>query len=386
MRFLPLFGISHLALSLVAQTPASTLLSELAGKREKLPGIHQEFDGSQTAKSVGTSQSSKRELVLDMAGRQWREKSVTGSGTRIRIFDGTDLISIEEGSDEYLRTKRRSGDADPLPQPYRAGDPEWSKAIERQRRPCGKLWKDHDCVLVDVPLKQWTHMAAGTAYTKLIEGNARILFDVETGLILSMSTARLLENRSRRWQTDIIYTAKGMTFDAPLTASLFTLPGDDMREVKLLSSWNAARIRKDLVGKPAPELAITDIRGNPITLSAWKGKTVLLDFWTTWCPPCRADGPALEKLYTKYGAKDLLILGISVSEERELVEKFLKEHPHTYPVALTTESEMPRRYQIGVFPTYIVIDKDGMVASAVEGDRGFGDLRKLLKKAGMEID
>jgi thiol-disulfide isomerase/thioredoxin len=159
-----------------------------------------------------------------------------------------------------------------------------------------------------------------------------------------------------------------------------------MREVKELSRWNAARIKKELAGNPAPDLALTDIHGKPLKLSDAKGKTVLLDFWTTWCPPCRADSPALDKLYQKYGQQDLLIVGISVSEERATVEKFLSEYPHSFPVALTTENAMPRAYRIGAFPTYIVINRDGTVASAVEGEKGFADLRKLLKKAGLEVD
>jgi thiol-disulfide isomerase/thioredoxin len=141
-----------------------------------------------------------------------------------------------------------------------------------------------------------------------------------------------------------------------------------------------------LGGNPAPELNAIDIQGRPVALSAYKGKTVLLDFWTTWCPPCRADGPALDKLYSKYGEKDFMIVGVSVSEDREIVEKFLKEHPHSYPVLLTSENEMPRPYQIGVFPTYIVIDRDGTIAAALEGDQGFGDLRRVLKKAGLETE
>ena len=113
---------------------------------------------------------------------------------------------------------------------------------------------------------------------------------------------------------------------------------------------------------------------------------MLLDFWTTWCPPCRDDGPALEKLNQKYGNKELAILGVSVDEERKVVAKFLKENPKTYPIVLTLENDMPRPYQIGVFPTYIVIDHDGNVASAVQGDKGFSELRTLLRKAGMEAE
>jgi thiol-disulfide isomerase/thioredoxin len=131
-------------------------------------------------------------------------------------------------------------------------------------------------------------------------------------------------------------------------------------------------------------LQVTDIHGNPVSLSDLKGKTVLLDFWTTWCPPCRADAPALDKLYARYGSKNLMIVGVSVDEPRTVVATFLLQHPHSFPVVLTTENEMPRPYQIGLFPTYIVIAPDGNVATAVQGDQGFGELRSFSEKAGMD--
>jgi thiol-disulfide isomerase/thioredoxin len=220
----------------------------------------------------------------------------------------------------------------------------------------------------------------------MLPGSERILLDTETGLLLSSRAVQAIDNQRGGYQSDIAYTLQRMSYGAPGEQSLFSLPASGMKEVKELSSWNAARIRKQLVGNPAPELAVTDIRGKPLSLAAFKGKTVLLDFWTTWCPPCRADAPALDKLYSKYGGKDLAIVSISVSEDRAIVEKFLSEHPRNFPVVLTTENEMPHPYQIGIFPTYIVIDGDGSVASASEGEKGFGDLRKLLKKAGVDTD
>jgi hypothetical protein len=68
------------------------------------------------------------------------------------------------------------------------------------------------------------------------------------------------------------------------------------------------------------------------------------------------------------------------------VEKFLKKHPDSFPVVLTTENEMPRPYQVGLFPTYLVIAPDGTLTTAVEGDQGFAELRKFLEKAGMETE
>ena len=117
-----------------------------------------------------------------------------------------------------------------------------------------------------------------------------------------------------------------------------------------------------------------------------RGKTVLLDFWTTWCPPCQADAPSIEKLNEKYGNKNLAVIGISVSEDREIVESYLKKHPHNYPVVLSSENQLPRPYQIGVFPTYLIISPDGTLMTAAKGDQGFGKLRKDLQKAGLGIE
>ena len=220
----------------------------------------------------------------------------------------------------------------------------------------------------------------------MVQGSERVIFDLDNGLVLSLRMMQTIDNQRGGYQSDITYKLLRMRYGGPEDVSLFKLPSADMREVKELSRWNASRIKKRLAGNPAPDLQATDMHGKPVSLAAFKGKTVLLDFWTTWCPPCRADAPALDKLYSKYGGRDLMIVGFSVSEDRPIVEKFLKEHPHEFPIVLTSENEMPRAYQIGVFPTYIVIDSDGKLTSAVEGDQGFSDLRKLLKKAGLDVD
>jgi thiol-disulfide isomerase/thioredoxin len=117
-----------------------------------------------------------------------------------------------------------------------------------------------------------------------------------------------------------------------------------------------------------------------------RGKPSCSTFGPTWCPPCQNDSPAIDKLNQKYGGKDWMIIGISVDEERETVEKYLKKHPHSFPVVLSSENPLPRPYQIGVFPTYLVIGADGTLISAEEGDQGFGKLRKTLEKAGMSTD
>jgi thiol-disulfide isomerase/thioredoxin len=386
MRFSLLIGAIFIALNAGGQAPANKLLSDLKTKREALPSLHQEFEVTRTFKSARATQGSHSEIVLDMSQNKWRERAVSGSGDRIRIFDGQDLFLLEAEGDEYVRTKHKGKEDDPAPGPYGSIELEWEKAKEVERRPCGFSEIDHTCIVIDAPVKKQTRMEMGGQITRISDGIARMAIDGDTGMVVQSRIQEVIENPRSSYVMQLNYSMKRMSYGKAPDPGLFNLPESGVHEVKQLSLWDVSRMKKQLLGKPAPELEVTDIQGNPVSLSNLKGKTVLLDFWTTWCPPCRADAPSLDKLYSKYGGKDLIIIGISVNEEREIVEKFLKDHPHGFPVVLTSENEMPRPYQIGAFPTYMVIASDGTLTSAAEGDQGFGELRKFLKKAGMDTD
>jgi thiol-disulfide isomerase/thioredoxin len=365
----------------LADSPATQTWSDCVAKRERLVSAHQEFEVSQTLKTTTGSQSSKRQLILDLASLRRREISVSGSGKRIRIFDGKDVLSTEEGGEEFIRLKPKAKEP-PVPSPYDTAEPDWSKAVLSERQSCGIPGREDQCVAVEAPVKPW--MRGNTV--KMLQGDERMVFHLDSGLLFAVRITEVLANPQRRYQRDTVYTLKRLGYGAVVDEKLFELPPGGLREVKQLSRWDAPKIRKQLAGKPAPELEVTDMQGQPVSLSAFHGKTVPLDFWTTWCPPCRADAPALDKLYRKNGSRDLMIVGVSVSQDRPVVEKFLKEHPHEFPIVLTTENEMPRPYEVGAFPTYIVIDRDGNLTSAAEGDQGFSELRRLLKKAGLEVD
>jgi cytochrome c biogenesis protein CcmG/thiol:disulfide interchange protein DsbE len=230
--------------------------------------------------------------------------------------------------------------------------------------------------------------------TRLAAGVSRLTIDSETGMLVRSDNEEVIEQslddgpgRSpHAYKVNWTYSLTRMTYGVVLDTALFKLPETGMREVKEFTKWDAARIRKELAGKPAPELEVTDIKGNPVSLANLKGKTVLLDFWTSWCPPCLADAPSLDKLYARYGSTNLMIIGISVNEERDIVERFLQKKPHVFPVVLTSENEMQHPYQVGKFPTYMVIAPDGTLNAAFEGDQGFGELRRHLEKAGMPTE
>ena len=373
-----------MAVSAGAVTPAGKLWTELAAKRAQLSGAHQEFDFTRTFTTRGGEQASIRHLSIDFAGGRWRESFASGSGTRIRIFDGSGLFETELGGEEFVHPKPRDKTAKPEPAPYDGADTDWLSAIEIERRDCRIPGRQHNCVILEAPT--WKFGRPGfTPAMRVVEGSERIMLDLETGLALSGRRTETIENRVT-YRADLTYALRTLNYGISMDSALFRLPSENLRPVKELSLWDAGRIRKQLGGKTAPDFQGTDVTGNPLQLSKFQGKTVLLDFWTTWCPPCRADAPALDKLYQKYGDKDLAVVGVSVDEERATVEHFLKDHPHSFPILLTSENDLPRAYQISVFPTYIVIDREGNIASATEGDQGLAELKKSLKKAGLDVE
>lgn len=119
----------------------------------------------------------------------------------------------------------------------------------------------------------------------------------------------------------------------------------------------------------APDFALKDLSGRNISLSDHKGKVVLLEFWATWCPPCKASVPALIELNRKYGQKGLVVIGVSIDTDSDALEKvkqFAAAHNINYPVLLADEV-VQKAYDITSIPTTILIGKDGKVVDVYKG-------------------
>lgn len=139
---------------------------------------------------------------------------------------------------------------------------------------------------------------------------------------------------------------------------------------------------------PAVDFTLKDQYGNEHTLSDYKGKTVFLNFWATWCPPCRAEMPDIQKLYEEYkdaGDDSVVILGIAAPNmgdetTEEGIKKFLEENGYTYPVVMDHTGEMFIEYGIYSFPTTFMIDKEGNVFGYASGQLSEDVMRNIIKQ------
>jgi thiol-disulfide isomerase/thioredoxin len=118
----------------------------------------------------------------------------------------------------------------------------------------------------------------------------------------------------------------------------------------------------------APDLTLADMAGKRITLSSLKGKIVLLNFWATWCPPCREEMPTLETLYQSFRSRsDFVLLAVDSSEKKDVVTDFLKKTPYSFSVLLDEDGAVSYHYSISAIPTTFLIDAQGKIIAGTRG-------------------
>ena len=120
----------------------------------------------------------------------------------------------------------------------------------------------------------------------------------------------------------------------------------------------------------APDFQISDIDGNDIRLSEQKGKLVLFNLWATWCPPCRAEMPSMEELYTKLKDDGFTILAASSlgsNDSLKNVTEYARESGYTFPILFDDDNSIDRSYQTGSIPTSYLIDQEGMILARLVG-------------------
>lgn len=138
-------------------------------------------------------------------------------------------------------------------------------------------------------------------------------------------------------------------------------------------------LTKSLLGSVAPDLEGAYYQGDAGLLAKNKGKVILLDFWATWCGPCRRTLPELDAVYQAYQDKGVVVIGVS-SETRPELEAFQKSSPVSYPLFQDVAQLTTRKYQAFAYPTLVLIDKQGTVQRVEVGAHGRQDIERWVKE------
>jgi thiol-disulfide isomerase/thioredoxin len=138
--------------------------------------------------------------------------------------------------------------------------------------------------------------------------------------------------------------------------------------------------------EPAPRFHAKALTGENFNNASVKGKVVLLEFWTTWCPYCRGEEGFVDAVDKQFADKGLVVLAVDVAESKKTVKKYLDEHPRSCRIVLTSDTNLAAMYEATQYPIYVVIDRDGNIAATQHGAGGERAIRNMLRRAGLDSE
>ena len=166
----------------------------------------------------------------------------------------------------------------------------------------------------------------------------------------------------------------------------------DVSQAELVEARDAQAALNPMVGKPAPQFSLEDLGGKKVSLADYKGKAVLINFWATWCGPCKIETPWLVDLRNQYAAKGFEILGVSTDEldrsdvkmfgsEKKEISDFVQKMHMPYPVLIEGDSLSKPYGGLDAMPTSFFVDRSGTIVAATMGISSKDDIESNIKKA-----
>lgn len=160
-------------------------------------------------------------------------------------------------------------------------------------------------------------------------------------------------------------------------------PGIEERQIEVADdSYKIAQeLQANLTRRTitARDFTLKDIEGNEVTLSDLRGKAVFLNFWASWCPPCKAEMPDIEQLYQETKDTDLVILTINSGEGATVAKRFMEENNYTFMVLDDSKGEVSDLYRVMALPTSLFIDKNGSLIETHYGAMNIDTMRKYVE-------
>jgi len=176
-----------------------------------------------------------------------------------------------------------------------------------------------------------------------------------------------VHNRQRRWSVGSLTSLAILVVLASAASRAFA---GGATETISPTDEALASVGVKPVSVQLPDFGLVEhLNEGPLDLSAYRGSLVLLNFWATWCEPCKLEMPSMETLYRRYQSEGLVVLAVNFREDPESVASFITEYPFTFPVAFDPQGKIGERLGVRALPTTYVISRAGQIIGSKVGTR-----------------
>jgi peroxiredoxin/outer membrane lipoprotein-sorting protein len=347
---------------------ALAILERTAKTYRQIGSYQIEIRSLYTVDDAGHTKVSETRIVAAGAGTGKFRWEVLGPGPRdLRISDGRRLWDYRADTGQYMTAD--TGASTPLTSLQRIDQNVTGASIAREEtlRIAGK---PVDCYVIHVERREWPEgFDPGTRF-------AMYRIDKKSFVV-----HKQVEYSDQSAHT-MLYTFLKWNEAVPEDLFAFQPPAGS----KPVATFDAHGVishdeATQVTGTQAPDFSLKDLDGRSVDLRSLAGKTVVVDFWATWCPPCREEMPHLEQLHRQLREKGLVVLGLDIGEDADTVREFALKNDYTFPLLLGAEPDVTARYHVDGYPTVFVIDRAGKIAARFGGSAQEGDLRTAVEKA-----
>jgi thiol-disulfide isomerase/thioredoxin len=249
-----------------------------------------------------------------------------------------------------------------------------------RREPVVVGGKTYDCSVIELRFQRYPlPVPPGT---ELRDGTMRVWIDNVNDAVLRHETGGMMHAPGMPQPVKVQQTlsVRSLRMDVDIPEEIFRFePPPDATHVTVFGPRTAGL---NLTGKPVPAFSVAAIDGTLYDPAKLRGKVILLDFWTTWCEPCRNEMKDLDALHREYADAGLVVLGLAVGEKKETVVHFLNDNAVSYPIALV-DASLAGSFGAAGYPTHVVIDREGVVTAHLAGAASRDRLLEVLAKAGL---
>jgi thiol-disulfide isomerase/thioredoxin len=230
----------------------------------------------------------------------------------------------------------------------------------------------------------------------LIESQVELLFGAKGDQVLDNTLRQVGATRA-----DLTWWVRELTTVEEFTVRVIMAGAAPEERQQVYNDWlNAQRAAANIktylngeeqsllavMGEPAPNFTLTNLTGQPVTLSDYNGKVVLVNFWATWCPSCLSEMPDYEQVYQQHGGPEgnFVVLGVNLQEDQTLVEDYATGLGVTFPILLDEDGYVTtREYQVTGMPASFIIDRQGVIVYRHLGPLSVETLRAKLAELGL---